>query len=764
MLTPLSRPHPVVIHVNRSSPSQRRIFLPNGGSIFVQRTSRRDRLHGPAERNLCFPNIVMSRQHAILEADMFKVYIQDVGSLHGTSINGHRLATYDRRVVHEGDEITFGVPVMSNAADFDPLVATVVEIKNHPYLPPTPEAHETPSKCWPVEDAGRSATNDTAAPEPGLLPNHADVMSDMLGRWSSDKHHVAAAAPFPEPLNPGLYPNAPRLLHSRLNLRPSLPPMGPLHCPIGHPIGHPILLASSFEVDGSQNSEPMRPEPSIPHCNMPGLPLRDVRTPYWQDPPAWLPESPDALYADGGWPARKGSAKDRSAAAGGLPAGPGLGGGGLSDLANRGQDADSLRGCSEVSDYDPESDYMEELPDHDQEEQTDDDGRALSDDDVMALSDDDGGALSDDDEKALPGNDGQISGDNEVGMSDDDDDDVLDHDEEDLSDHDKDLSDHDEENLSDHDEDVSDHGQAMFQGSDAEDMIDDEVLSGDEREVNMRDEFQVDACTEPPTNNTPDEIQIDTCVDPPVESRKDLAANASQELPADPREEQLPVDPFEESSTDTPEEVPAEARGKLEADAHEGLSQDSHDAAATCSLESQARDVEDVPKAQESSTITTTTTAMIPESPEVPFAGCTPGLLVIPQTPVQWAMPETPRSPQELAQPETRGHSAEAGGSWCMRSLRESSPLSRKRKLDDVSDDTLEQDDMAVGGSEDGGHAASISDEAVVDSDAAVEKVTERLIAVPRPRRRLRSFLTLGGVVTTGGLILGVLSATAPNL
>lgn len=67
----------------------------------------------PAENNAWFDSRVMSRDHAILRAQLGTktLTIEDVGSMHGTYLDDVKLSKFQPQVVHDGDAIVFGAEV-----------------------------------------------------------------------------------------------------------------------------------------------------------------------------------------------------------------------------------------------------------------------------------------------------------------------------------------------------------------------------------------------------------------------------------------------------------------------------------------------------------------------------------------------------------------------------------------------------------------------------------------------------------------------------
>ena len=56
--------------------------------------------------DLRFPDITVSRRHALVSVTDQGAYITDVGSANGTAVNGQRVVTAP---LHEGDVVSFGL-------------------------------------------------------------------------------------------------------------------------------------------------------------------------------------------------------------------------------------------------------------------------------------------------------------------------------------------------------------------------------------------------------------------------------------------------------------------------------------------------------------------------------------------------------------------------------------------------------------------------------------------------------------------------------
>ncbi|PNY28252.1 Uncharacterized protein TCAP_01824, partial [Tolypocladium capitatum] len=101
--------------------------------VSIGRTSKRVQHKTPAHGNAWIDSAVMSRDHAELYFDSAqkanlvqqKVFIRDIGSLHGTFHNGVRLAQDVKQLLTQGDMLKFGVAVERNAQGFPPCVMKV---------------------------------------------------------------------------------------------------------------------------------------------------------------------------------------------------------------------------------------------------------------------------------------------------------------------------------------------------------------------------------------------------------------------------------------------------------------------------------------------------------------------------------------------------------------------------------------------------------------------------------------------------------------
>ncbi|KAL2259070.1 hypothetical protein VTK26DRAFT_7381 [Humicola hyalothermophila] len=111
-------------------PERRIVLDANNKSVTIGRASKVSAKGFIAGlNNGWFDSPVMSRQHAQIVADMDqkRVTIKDLGSLHGTYVNGsnNSISSKDFRELVDGDRIRFGVPVVRGMDGFHPTTVTV---------------------------------------------------------------------------------------------------------------------------------------------------------------------------------------------------------------------------------------------------------------------------------------------------------------------------------------------------------------------------------------------------------------------------------------------------------------------------------------------------------------------------------------------------------------------------------------------------------------------------------------------------------------
>ncbi|GAB1315084.1 FHA domain-containing protein [Madurella fahalii] len=110
---------------------ERRIILNRGkSSIAIGRASKvSSKGFVAAQDNAWFDSPVMSRHHAeiAVNVDTKKVQVRDLGSLHGTFLNGNdkRLAEMEFFELRDSDTLTFGVPIMRGTEQFSPTTVRV---------------------------------------------------------------------------------------------------------------------------------------------------------------------------------------------------------------------------------------------------------------------------------------------------------------------------------------------------------------------------------------------------------------------------------------------------------------------------------------------------------------------------------------------------------------------------------------------------------------------------------------------------------------
>jgi pSer/pThr/pTyr-binding forkhead associated (FHA) protein len=100
-------------------PNRRLRLTKEKPKVPVGRTSNRNNEFKPSFENAFVDSPVMSRTHAEISADFdnSRVYIKDVGSMHGTFVEGEKLHKNIQRAIHHGDLVTFGASVRNHPSD-----------------------------------------------------------------------------------------------------------------------------------------------------------------------------------------------------------------------------------------------------------------------------------------------------------------------------------------------------------------------------------------------------------------------------------------------------------------------------------------------------------------------------------------------------------------------------------------------------------------------------------------------------------------------
>jgi pSer/pThr/pTyr-binding forkhead associated (FHA) protein len=137
MTTPPDPRKSVVLRLSADQSSGAHILFPerritlhgNTDSVIIGRASKSaDKGFIASAGNAWFHSPVMSRLHARLSANMDdrKIEIKDLGSLHGTFLNGDQSITGDESVeLRQGDVLRFGAPIWRGSEQFFPATVKV---------------------------------------------------------------------------------------------------------------------------------------------------------------------------------------------------------------------------------------------------------------------------------------------------------------------------------------------------------------------------------------------------------------------------------------------------------------------------------------------------------------------------------------------------------------------------------------------------------------------------------------------------------------
>ncbi|KAF6831066.1 Factor arrest protein 10 [Colletotrichum plurivorum] len=148
---------------------ERRILLEpdaavSTSKIKIGRTSRRDATLEAKEDNCFFDSPVMSRDHA----EIRRLYIKDVGSMHGTYKNSSRLSPGVASIIEQGDTIKFGIDIRRSSDLFPPCTMEARFEFDHLANQAAQNASGRPS--YRVPDGYDSESSDEDSSESEILP------------------------------------------------------------------------------------------------------------------------------------------------------------------------------------------------------------------------------------------------------------------------------------------------------------------------------------------------------------------------------------------------------------------------------------------------------------------------------------------------------------------------------------------------------------------------------------------------------------------
>ncbi|RAK71412.1 FHA domain protein [Aspergillus fijiensis CBS 313.89] len=169
-------------------------FTPDTTDVCIGRASKRESKNlVPCKDNGLFDSRVMSRNHAqlIVRLDKKLAYLRDGGSMHGTYVNGKKLASEQEHPLSQGDLITFGTEVIRGKDTFPPVKVRCELDWLHK---PTP----TNTFCVPDDDDDNNVETDNA---PVVCPAASSDDEDSVFRCDFDDQSVVeVSSPFTSPL------------------------------------------------------------------------------------------------------------------------------------------------------------------------------------------------------------------------------------------------------------------------------------------------------------------------------------------------------------------------------------------------------------------------------------------------------------------------------------------------------------------------------------------------------------------------------------
>ncbi|KAL9623863.1 MAG: hypothetical protein Q9160_001855 [Pyrenula sp. 1 TL-2023] len=122
---------------------------PSSQAIRVGRSSRNDENFMPGVQNAWFESRVISRNHATIRAvpDEQKLCLFDENSMHGSFVNGKKVANREMHPLLSGDKIVFGSDIVRGPEKFAPVVAKI-DFEWHEDL--SPKASHLPNRSFVV--------------------------------------------------------------------------------------------------------------------------------------------------------------------------------------------------------------------------------------------------------------------------------------------------------------------------------------------------------------------------------------------------------------------------------------------------------------------------------------------------------------------------------------------------------------------------------------------------------------------------------------
>jgi hypothetical protein len=164
---------------------ERHIKLRAGCTVTIGRTSKRSPDFTADMTNARFDNPVMSRDHALLTVDdESTVYLEDLKSLHGTTINDHQLPSKRRHRVSFGDYVQFGKPIIHGTDTYQPLCAHLYTIISNP-------EYDNSNRGFRVPDDPPSSIDNDGFDSDADLSNAAKRMYHRGIRWNAREDRKA---------------------------------------------------------------------------------------------------------------------------------------------------------------------------------------------------------------------------------------------------------------------------------------------------------------------------------------------------------------------------------------------------------------------------------------------------------------------------------------------------------------------------------------------------------------------------------------------
>ncbi|KAM0248642.1 hypothetical protein ACHAQJ_009384 [Trichoderma viride] len=184
-------------------PTRNLLLRKSSSTVPLGRMSKKNGVFAARENNGWIDSAVMSRDHAklIFDPQSQRVFIKDIGSLHGTFYNDTRLKKHQSQAVKNGDLIQFGVPIDRGSDTCPPCIMRVALQFGALSSPQGPTVFRVPDDS----DEEVSASEDNAIRsssqilrDNGIRPDPNSIAKNPVITIEISDHEMDSPEPEPE--------------------------------------------------------------------------------------------------------------------------------------------------------------------------------------------------------------------------------------------------------------------------------------------------------------------------------------------------------------------------------------------------------------------------------------------------------------------------------------------------------------------------------------------------------------------------------------